>query len=313
MNAKLIVAASAAAFLCACAHPRHRQPSDASPGPQEVKVPLQETPPAVRKTIEAELHGGTLEDIARTQRDGEAVYETDIIRAGREWELVVNADGRIISNKQEGPADRHAGNDGEAEGWRDQFTGNKARFSPTGDNPWLPVQPGRVLKLSHGTDTLTVSILPETKVIDGAPVGVMEERETRDGELEEVSLNFFATDPATSDVYYFGEDVDNYHGGKVTSHDSAWRSGVDGARFGLMIPGKPRPGMKYYQEVAPGVALDRVEVVSTDETLTVPAGTFRHCLHLRETTPLEPGTSHKWYAPGIGMIKDDEFELLVQP
>jgi hypothetical protein len=34
---------------------------------------------------------------------------------------------------------------------------------------------------------------------------------------------------------------------------------------------------------------------------------------LRETTPLEPDVSHKYYAPGIGMIKDDEFELAEKP
>ena len=44
-----------------------------------------------------------------------------------------------------------------------------------------------------------------------------------------------------------------------------------------------------------------------------PAGTFEHCVHLRETTPLEPDVSHKYYASGIGMVKDDEFELVEKP
>ena len=44
-----------------------------------------------------------------------------------------------------------------------------------------------------------------------------------------------------------------------------------------------------------------------------PAGTFEHCLHLKETTPLEGDVSHKWYAPGVGMVKDDEFELAERP
>ena len=39
------------------------------------------------------------------------------------------------------------------------------------------------------------------------------------------------------------------------------------------------------------------------------AGAFEHCVHLRETTPLERDISHKYYAPGIGIVKDDEFEL----
>ena len=97
--------------------------------------------------------------------------------------------------------------------------------------------------------------------------------------------------------------------GKVVNHESAWRAGVAGARLGLMIPAKPMVGQKFYQEIAPKVAMDRVEVVSIDETVKTPAGVFEHCVHLRETTPLERDVSHKYYAPGIGIIKDDEFEL----
>jgi hypothetical protein len=197
--------------------------------------------------------------------------------------------------------------------WREDFNVNKANLMPTGNNPYLSIQPGKITKMKSGIDTLTVTILPQTKLVDGVKVGVLEERETKDGKLIEISLNYFATDKETGDVYYFGEDVDNYKDGKIINHESAWHAGEKGARFGLMIPGKPQKGDKYYQEIAPKVALDRVEIVSTDETVKTPAGTFEHCLHLKETTPLEADVSHKYYAPGIGMIKDDEFELAERP
>ena len=122
-----------------------------------------------------------------------------------------------------------------------------------------------------------------------------------------------ATHRATGDVHYLGEDVDNYKNGKIINHESAWRAGVKGARFGLMIPATPTVGQKFYQEIAPKVAMDRVEVVSTNETVKTAAGTFEHCVHLRETTPLERDVSHKYYAPGVGIIKDDEFELAERP
>jgi hypothetical protein len=44
-----------------------------------------------------------------------------------------------------------------------------------------------------------------------------------------------------------------------------------------------------------------------------PAGTFEHCLHLQETTPLESDVSHKYFAPGVGLVKDDGFELAKRP
>jgi len=197
--------------------------------------------------------------------------------------------------------------------WRDRFDVNKADLLPTGTNSYITMQPGRTLKLAHGRDTLTITILPDTQVIDGVATGVLEERETKDGKLVEVSRNFMATHRRTGDVYYFGEDVDNYKNGRIVNHESAWRAGVKGARFGLMIPAKPAVGEKFYQEIAPKVAMDRVEVVSADETVRTPAGTFEHCVHLRETTPLERDVSHKYYAPGVGIIKDDEFELAERP
>ena len=197
--------------------------------------------------------------------------------------------------------------------WRDRSDVNKTDLLPTGTNPFITMQPGRVLKLKHGADTLTITILSDTQTVDGVVAGVLEERETKNGALIEVSRNFMATDRNTGDVYYFGEDVDNYKGGKIVSHDSAWRAGINGARFGLMIPAKPTAGQAFYQEIAPKVAMDRVEIVSINETVKTPAGTFPNCVHLRETTPLERDVSHKYYAAGIGIIKDDEFELAERP
>jgi len=197
--------------------------------------------------------------------------------------------------------------------WRATFEVNKAHLRPTGTNPYIAMEPGRVLKLTHGSDTLTVTILSDTQQVDGVTTGVLEERETKNGMVVEVSRNFMATDQSTGDVYYFGEDVDNYKNGKIVDHESAWRAGIAGARFGLMVPSKPTVGQKFYQEIAPRVAMDRVEIVSVDETVKTPAGIFDHCLHLRETTPLERDVSHKYYAPGIGIVKDDEFELAEKP
>jgi hypothetical protein len=200
-----------------------------------------------------------------------------------------------------------------ASGWRDTFDVNKSHLLPTGTNPYITMQPGRVLKLKHDNDTLTVTILPDTQQVDGVTAGILEERETKNGKLVEISRNFMATDKNTGDVYYFGEDVDNYKSGQIVDHESAWRAGVASGRFGLMIPAKPVVGQKFYQEIAPKVAMDRVEVVSIDETVKTPAGVFEHCVHLRETTPLERGVSHKYYAPGVGIIKDDGFELAERP
>lgn len=196
------------------------------------------------------------------------------------------------------------------DGWRDTFTLQKADLGPTGKSAYFDLTPGVARVYREGNDQLTVTVLNETRVIDGVTTRVVEEREEAGGSPKEVSRNYFAIDRRTGDVYYFGEDVDVYKGGKVDSHPGVWHAGRQGARFGLFIPGEPRVGDRFYQEVAPKVAMDRVEVVSDSETVQTPAGTFKRCLHLRETTPLESDVGHKWFAPGIGMIKDGDLVLV---
>lgn len=195
-------------------------------------------------------------------------------------------------------------------GWRAEFPVDKANLADTGRNPYFILEPGYTLYFEHGRSTLKITVLDETRDVDGVRTRVVEERETRDGELTEVSRNFFAIEKTTGDVYYFGEEVDVYRGGKVAEHEGAWRSGEGGAKFGLMMPGRPKVGDRFYQERAPKVAMDRAEIVSVSGELTTPAGTFRNCLRVRESSAIESGSEEKWYAPGVGLIKDGRLVLV---
>lgn len=99
------------------------------------------------------------------------------------------------------------------------------------------------------------------------------------------------------DVYYFVEDVDKYKGVKIVSHEGSWQSGMKGARYGLMMSGSPLLGARYYQELAPGVSMDRSEVVSMDERVHTETGPLEDCLKTEEATPLEPkAKDYKYYA-----------------
>ena len=195
------------------------------------------------------------------------------------------------------------------QGYRDTFTVDKANLTDTGRNTYFILEPGYRLVFQNGKDTLTVTVLGETKMVDGVRTRIVEERETEGGQLAEVSRNYFAIDRTTGDVYYFGEDVDEYKDGKVVGHGGAWLSGANGGRFGLMVPAKPRVGDRYYQEIAPKVAMDRAEVVSVTEEVKVPAGAFKGCLHTKESSAIEGGVEDKWYAPDVGLIKDADFVL----
>jgi hypothetical protein len=194
--------------------------------------------------------------------------------------------------------------------FRDTFRADKAALANRGSNTYMVLEPGYKLILADGKDTLTITVLDETKTVDGVKTRILEERETKGGKLEEVSRNYFAFDKATGDIYYFGEDVDMYDtSGQVKSHEGSWLSGVDGAKFGLMMPGKPRVGDRYQQEIAPGVAMDRAEIISLAETVKVPAGTFKNCLKTKESSALEKGVETKVHAPRVGLLRDGGFEL----
>jgi len=77
------------------------------------------------------------------------------------------------------------------------------------------------------------------------------------------------------------------------------------------MPDEPVLKARFYQEIAPGVALDRAEIVGLHETLKTPAGEFKDCLKVAETNPLEGGAKeYKLYAPGIGIVKDGSLLLV---
>ena len=44
------------------------------------------------------------------------------------------------------------------------------------------------------------------------------------------------------------------------------------------MPGAPKVGDRYHQEVAPKVAMDRFEIASVTETVDAPAGKFVNCV-----------------------------------
>ena len=194
--------------------------------------------------------------------------------------------------------------------WTRAFTVEPGELASAGRNPYFVMEAGATLTLSAGHQQLVITVLNETRTIDGVETRVVEERETNGGALVEVSRNYFAISRRTNSVFYFGEDVDIYKNGQVAGHEGAWVSGHTGSRFGLMMPGIPLLGARYYQELAPRIAMDRAEIVSLSETVTTPAGEFKNVLKVRETTPLETGASEfKYYAAGIGLVQDGSLKL----
>jgi hypothetical protein len=205
-------------------------------------------------------------------------------------------------------------------GYTTDFRIQDCEFATSGINPHFILLPGYRLVLEGeeeneegGTDRLrlVITVKDETRRIAGVLCRVVEERETKNGELVEVSRNFYALCKKTSNVFYFGEEVDIYEDGEIVSHEGAWQAGRRGARPGVIMPGSFLLGSRYFQEIAPPVALDRAEHIAMGLTVETPFAVLRDCVEVLETSPLEPGAeSVKMYAPGIGLIVDGPLRLV---
>jgi len=201
------------------------------------------------------------------------------------------------------------------------FDLNNAVFSPNGGNQYFSLRPGTFLRFEGDDDgefvELEIEALDQIKIITfdlngesiTARCRVVREREWADGELVEISRNYFTRDTRNGNIYYCGEDVDIFENGVIVDHEGAWRAGVDGALPGLIMPSIFLLGSRYYQEHAPGVALDKGRNAESGLTIDTPAGTFENCVLVRETSDLEDGVSIKVYAPGVGLIEDDGVQL----
>jgi hypothetical protein len=180
-------------------------------------------------------------------------------------------------------------------------------FTTDIDNPYWPMTPGsrwvyRETDGHGGVQRDVVTVTSRTRVVDGVTVRVVHDVSTERGRLVEVTDDWYAQDSAGT-IWYFGEATTEYRRGRPASTEGSWEAGVGGARAGIVRPARPRVGMRYRQEHAPGVAEDRARVLSRSERAEVPFGRFKRVLLTREDTPLEPRSlEYKLYARGVGPV-----------
>ena len=214
------------------------------------------------------------------------------------------------------------------------------KFKTRGVNPFFILKPGYrlVLETEDGDEKSVETVLCDTKWIklklDGRwrwiKTRVVEERAYEDGELIEISRNYFAICKKTNAVYYFGEESRDCPDGfdendECTGEEStegSWEAGVDGAMPGLIMPGTPLDGARYFQEIAEDQeAVDRGEIVALGLEAKVPAGDFSECIEIYDTNPTEANPIQeedgcygpndiKIYCPRIGLVQDQELELV---
>ncbi len=67
----------------------------------EQKVTLAEVPQAVKTTLDRETKGGTVTESEKEVRDGKTIYSFDAKLDGKEWDITIAEDGKLISKELE--------------------------------------------------------------------------------------------------------------------------------------------------------------------------------------------------------------------
>ena len=185
---------------------------------------------------------------------------------------------------------------------------NPADFTTKIDNPYWPMKPGsrwvyRETDSEGAKQRVVVTVTRRTKLIaNGVTARVVHDVVTEDGKPVEVTDDWYAQDRA-GNIWYLGEDTTEYENGKPVSKQGSFEAGVDGAQPGVIMPARPKVGMRYRQEYYKGHAEDRARIFSRRERAEVPFGFFRQALMTREENPLEPRVlEYKFYARGVGPV-----------
>ena len=177
-----------------------------------------------------------------------------------------------------------------------------ADFSAEIDNPYWPMAAGNTWVYEEDGQRVTVTVTDRTRTIMGIEARVVHDVVTEDGQVIEDTFDWYAQD-RWGNLWYLGEDTTEFEDGKAVSKEGSWEAGVDGAQAGVLLPGEPEPGQAYRQEYYAGEAEDRGKVLSLDESITVPYGSFDGVLKTEDTTPLEPDVlEHKYYAKDVGPV-----------
>jgi hypothetical protein len=176
------------------------------------------------------------------------------------------------------------------------------------ENPYFPLIPGTTFhyegQTDEGTETITVEVLSETRIVNGVTATVVRDRVFLDGALIEDTYDWFAQD-SDGNVWYLGEDSKEIEDGEVVSTEGSWEWGVDGALPGIIMWADPAAhmGEVYRQEFYEDEAEDWGKVVAVDQDVTVPYGDVAGCVKIEEWNGLEPGSSeHKYFGPTIGTV-----------
>lgn len=185
---------------------------------------------------------------------------------------------------------------------------NPNDFTTQITNKYFSLPVGKKMVFEADTETgpekIEIEITGETKVIEGVTTLVYLDTVHRNGVIYEITKDYLAQHKDTGDVWYFGEEVDNYdEKGNLKDHAGTFIHGKDGAKAGIWMKAEQKIGDSYKQEYYKGEAEDIRDTIATGLTVSTKLGTFQDCVKVYDWTPLDKESrEHKYYCPSVGSL-----------
>jgi hypothetical protein len=180
----------------------------------------------------------------------------------------------------------------------------------TGASPWIPLKPGTqwvrggttIVGRRHVPHQVTTTVTDVYRVIDGVRTVAVFDYDFDAGQVEQESLDYMAEDK-DGNLWYLGGYTEEYEGGRFIAAVDAWLSGVRGARYGLVVPARPKVPSPEYALAAPdGEERDVAQVLKGGVRRCVPFKCFNDVLVVREGKESDPDNELKYYARDVGQI-----------
>jgi hypothetical protein len=187
---------------------------------------------------------------------------------------------------------------------------NPRNFVSRVSNRYFRLRPGTVFiyekRIPGGTERTEIEVTGQRRRVLGVLTTVVRHRGWLNGQLKEDARDWYAQD-RRGNVWYFGEEVDNYENGRLKDHSGSWEAGVNGAKPGIVMLRDPIVGLTYRQEYYRGQAEDMGTVIALNRTVRTAAGTFRGCLQTRDWSLIDTTVrEYKYYCPQVGFLAFEE-------
>lgn len=162
-------------------------------------------------------------------------------------------------------------------------------------------------------ERIKVEVLPKTKNIIGINCIVVRDRvwefdEEGNTVIIEDTEDWYAQD-ILGNVWYFGEIAKNYEDGELIDLEGSWKSGREYDMPGIIMLNEPQQGEVYRQEFSLGNAEDMAEIIGYVDNIEVAGVLYSDVVKTLDYTPIDPAVvEYKYYAPGVGLIKEEKPE-----